>query len=180
MTTNRLVLGVATNNSQAETIVQDLHSNGFGNNQISVLFPNGQVTRDFALEQHTKAPEGALAGVGAGGALGGTLGLLVGLGLLAIPGIGPILAAGPLVAFLTGAAAGATLGGLTGGLVGLGIPEVEAKHFETQIKSGNILITVHATNADQRATAKQVFVRHGAMSIFTLDERNVTDVSVAA
>lgn len=173
MATHRLVLGVATSHAQAETIVADLHASGFGNNHISVLFPNAKITRDFAFEQHTKAPEGALAGVGAGGMMGGTIGLLVGLGALVIPGIGPILAAGPLVAFLTGAAAGATVGGIAGGLIGLGIPEIEAKRFETEIKSGNILISVHAENNGQRATAKEVFERHGAGSILMLDELNV-------
>lgn len=173
MATNRVVIGLASNHAQAETIVNDLRANGFWNNNISVLFPNAKITRDFALEQNTKAPEGALAGVGAGGLVGGTLGLLAGIGALLIPGIGPIIAAGPLVAVLTGAAAGATVGGVTGALIGLGIPEIEAKQYEGEIRSGNILISVHADNAAERETAKQVFERHGAMSILAIDEKYV-------
>ena len=171
MATNRVVIGLATSHAQAETIVNDLRANGFWNNNISVLFPNAKITRDFAHEKNTKAPEGAIAGVGAGGVLGGTIGLLAGLGALMIPGIGPIIAAGPVVAMLTGAAAGATVGGVAGALIGLGIPEIEAKQYEGEIRGGNILISVHAENADERAIAKRVFERHGATSILAIDEK---------
>ena len=179
MATNRVVIGLASNHAQAETIVNDLRASGFWNNNISVLFPSMKITRDFALEQNTKAPEGAIAGVGAGGLLGGTLGLLAGLGALLIPGIGPIIAAGPLVAMLTGAAAGATVGGVAGALIGLGIPEVEAKQYEGEIKSGNILISVHAADANERAIAKRVFERHGATSILAIDEKHVQAAKAA-
>jgi len=179
MATNRVVIGLASTHAQAETIINDLRANGFWNNNISVLFPNAKITRDFALEQNTKAPEGALAGVGAGGLLGGTLGLLAGIGALMIPGIGPIIAAGPLVAMLTGAAAGATVGGVTGALIGLGIPEIEAKQYESEIRSGNIMISVHAENPTERETAKRVFERHGAMSILAIDEKYVQAAKAA-
>ena len=179
MATDRVVIGLASNHAQAETIASDLRSNGFWNNDISVLFPGTKITRDFALEEHTKAPEGALAGVSAGGVLGGTLGLLAGIGALFIPGVGPIIAAGPLVAILTGAAAGATVGGITGGLIGMGIPEIEAKQYEAQVQSGSILISVRVKTPEQRALAKQVMDRHGAMSVLAIDEENVPTAHAA-
>src|SRR3954471_9093234 len=143
MASNKAVLGLVSNHAQAETIVDDLRNSGFANNDISALFPDKSGTRDFAHEQNTKAPEGAVAGAGAGGAIGGTLGLLAGIGALAIPGLGPFIAAGPILAALSGAAAGATVGGIAGALIGLGIPEVEAKAYEGKIKGGSILVSVH-------------------------------------
>ena len=128
---------------------------------------------DFAHEHNTKAPEGAVAGAGAGGALGGTLGLLAGIGALAIPGLGPFIAAGPILAALSGAAAGAALGGLTGALVGMGIPEMEAKQYEGKIKSGNILISIHVEDAEARTDAKKTLERHGATDIVTVGEQSV-------
>src|ERR1043166_6291298 len=142
---------------QAENIVDELKAAGFSNNDISVLFPDKAGTRDFAHEQHTKAPEGAATGAGTGGVLGGALGWLVGIGTLAIPGLGPFVAAGPIMAALGGAAAGATLGGITGALIGMGIPEYEAKMYEGKIKQGNILIAVHSENGDERSRAKTIF-----------------------
>ncbi|RYZ63261.1 MAG: DUF3341 domain-containing protein, partial [Proteobacteria bacterium] len=124
------VVCIVPDRSKAELIVDQLKAAGFSDNDLSVLFPDQQGTRDFAHEHNTKAPEGAVAGVSAGGALGGTLGLLAGIGALAIPGLGPFIAAGPLVAALSGAAVGAAAGGLTGALVGMGIPEIEAKAYE--------------------------------------------------
>src|SRR5215204_728718 len=134
MASKKAVLGLVTSHAQAESVVSDL---------TSALFPDKSGTRDFAHEQNTKAPEGAIAGAGAGGALGGTLGLLAGIGALAIPGLGPFIAAGPILAALSGAAAGATVGGVTGALVGMGIPEIEAKRYEGKIRGGNLLISVH-------------------------------------
>src|SRR3954471_18227544 len=147
MASNKAVLGLVSNHAQAETIVSDLRSNGFSNNDISALFPDKTGTRDFAHEQNTKAPEGAVAGAGAGGALGGTLGLLAGIGALAIPGLGPFIAAGPLLAALSG---------LAGGLIGMGIPEVEARQYEGKIKGGNILVSVHVEDASERAMARKI------------------------
>src|SRR5213592_4242207 len=142
---------------QAESIVDGLRAAGFSNNDISVLFPDKSGTRDFAHEQHTKAPEGAATGAATGGALGGVAGWLVGIGALAIPGLGPFVAAGPIMAALGGAAAGAAAGGLTGALVGLGMPEYEAKRYEGKIKSGGILISIHTDNGDQVTRAKELF-----------------------
>ena len=144
------VMCIVQNQTQANSIVGNLQSAGFSNSDISVLFPDRQGSKDFAHEHNTKAPEGAVAGVGAGGVLGGTIGLLAGIGALAIPGLGPFIAAGPLLAALSGAAAGATVGGIAGALIGLGIPEIEAKRYEGKIKSGNILISVHTAKSDEQ------------------------------
>src|SRR5512140_2299782 len=143
------VLCIASSEPQVERIANQLKAVGFSGDDISVLFPDTSGSRDFAHEQHTKAPEGAAAGAGTGGVLGGGLGWLVGIGALAIPGVGPFIAAGPIMAALAGAAVGAAAGGITGALVGLGIPEYEAKRYEGKIREGNMLISVHTENSDQ-------------------------------
>jgi hypothetical protein len=158
---------------QALGIVEQLKVAGFSANDISVLFPDKTGTRDFAHEQHTKAPEGAATGAGTGGVLGGALGWLVGIGALAIPGLGPFIAAGPIMAALGGAAAGAALGGVTGALIGLGIPEYEAKRYEGKIQEGNVLISVHTENRDERARAKRIFEEAGAEDIADTAEARV-------
>ncbi len=173
MRTNKAVLGLVETRTQAEAVVSDLKRLGFANNDISALFPDREGTRDFAYEKHTKAPEGAIAGVGAGGAIGGTLGLLAGIGALAIPGVGPLIAAGPILAALSGAAAGAAVGGLTGALIGLGIPELQAKQYEGKITGGNILVSVHVEDANERARARDVLASHGAIDIMTVGEEAV-------
>jgi hypothetical protein len=159
--------------AQAIRIVEQLKAAGFSHNDISVLFPDKAGTRDFAHEQHTKAPEGAAAGAGTGGVLGGTLGWLVGIGALAIPGLGPFIAAGPIMAALSGAAAGAALGGLTSALIGLGIPEYEAKRYEGKVKDGNLLISVHTEDSTERARARQIFAQEGAEDIADTAEAHV-------
>ena len=173
MSSKKAVLGLVSNHAQAETVVDDLRNNGFANNDISALFPDKSGSRDFAHEHNTKAPEGAVAGVGAGGAIGGTLGLLAGIGALAKPGLGPFIAAGPILAALSGAAAGAALGGITGALIGMGIPEMEAKQFEGKIKGGNILLSVHVEDSDMQTRAKKILERHGATDIVTVGEESV-------
>jgi hypothetical protein len=173
----KAVMCIVQNQSQAESIVGQLQSAGFSNNDISVLFPNKQGTRDFAHEHNTKAPEGAVAGAGAGGVLGGTLGLLAGVGALAIPGAGPFIAAGPLLAALSGVAAGATVGGLAGALVGMGIPEIEAKRYEGKIKGGNILISVHTESSDERKRAEEIFKIARADDICSTSEASVPKTS---
>jgi len=159
------VLCIARTREQAESIVDDLKSSGFSNNDISALFPDKTGSRDFAHEQNTKAPEGAAVGASTGSLLGGTLGWLIGIGSLAIPGVGPFIAAGPIMAALGGAAVGAAAGGLTGALVGYGIPEYEAKQYEGKIRSGNILLSVHADSGDQVSRIKAIFKRHDADDI---------------
>jgi len=170
MASNKAVLGFVTTRAQAESVVGELTRSGFVNNDISALFPDTQGTRDFAHEQSTKAPEGAVAGVTAGGAIGGTLGLLAGIGALAIPGLGPFIAAGPILAALSGAAAGAAVGGITGALIGMGIPEVEAKAYEGKLKQGNILLSIHVEDGEERARAKKILERGGATDIVTVGE----------
>ncbi len=164
---------IAQNRSQADAIVTKLQSQGFSNAAISVLFPDKDGSKDFAHEHNTKAPEGAVTGVGAGGAVGGTLGLLAGIGALAIPGIGPLIAAGPLLAALSGAAAGAAVGGITGALIGMGIPEIEAKRYEGKLKSGNILISVHCETGAQEKMATETFKGERAEDICTAAETSV-------
>jgi hypothetical protein len=170
---SKSVFCLADNESQAERIVQDLKAAGFSNNDISALFPDKSGTKDFAHEQHTKAPEGAATGAGTGGLLGGAFGWLIGIGSLAIPGVGPFIAAGPIMAALAGAGIGAAVGGLTGALVGLGIPEYEAKRYEGKIKEGNILISVHSEDGDEVSRAKAIFERHEAHDIAYTEEKGV-------
>jgi hypothetical protein len=165
--------------SQAEQIVENLKNAGCANNDISVLFPDKGGTRDFAHEQHTKAPEGATTGAGAGGVLGGVLGWLAGIGSLAIPGVGPFIAAGPIMATLAGAGVGAAVGGVSGALIGMGIPEYEAKQYEAKIKSGNILISVHTENSEDRDRVKDIFKRAGAHDISYAAEEGVSDREAA-
>jgi hypothetical protein len=167
------VICIATTRSQAEYIVDHLKSEGFSNNDISALFPDKSGTREFAHEKSTKAPEGATAGAGAGGLLGGALGWLAGAGALAIPGVGPLVAAGPIMAALSGAAVGAAVGGVAGALVGLGVPEFEAKRYEGRIRDGNILISVHAENSDRVSRAKSIFQEAGAENISATGESAV-------
>jgi hypothetical protein len=170
----RAVICIVNNDRQAERVVGELRNAGFSSDQISALFPDKQGSRDFAHEQNTKAPEGAAAGAGAGGALGGALGWLVGIGSLAIPGLGPFIAAGPILAALSGAAVGAAVGGLAGALIGMGIPEYEAKQYEGKVKGGNILISVHTEDSAQRDMAKEIFEKAGATDIRTTGEANAS------
>jgi hypothetical protein len=169
------VFCIAKNESQACNIVGNLQSAGFSNNDISVLLPDTASTREFAHEKGTKAPEGAVTGAGTGGVLGGVLGWLAGIGALAIPGIGPFVAAGPIMAALSGAAIGAATGGLVGTLIGMGIPEYEAKRYESRLREGRILIAVHSENSDETKRAKEIFERAGAEDISTAGEQSVKD-----
>lgn len=159
--------------ADAERAVDALKAAGFSNDDISALFPNKQGTKDFAHEMHTKAPEGALAGASAGGAVGGALGVLAGVGLLVIPGLGPFIAAGPLIGALSGAAAGAAVGGLAGGLVGMGIPELEAKRFEGKVRDGNILLSVHTEGSKEVRDAEQILRNLGGQEVCTSFEASV-------
>jgi len=154
---NKAVFCIANSQAQTDLIVDRLKGESFNNSDISVLFPDRNATRDFAHEKNTKAPEGAATGAGAGGLMGGALGWLVGIGALAIPGAGPFIAAGPILAALSGAALGGALGGIAGALIGMGIPELEAKLYENKIRGGNILISVHTESSEQLAKAKEIF-----------------------
>src|SRR6188768_4240370 len=172
---SKAVFCIAKTQTQAEAIVDQLKMAGFSYDDISVLFPDKQGSKDFAHEHHTKAPEGAATGAGAGGVVGGTLGLLAGIGALAIPGVGPLIAAGPIMAALSGAAAGAVVGGLSGALIGLGIPEIEAKQYEGKLKEGNLLVSVHVDNTAERDRAKALLKEFGAYDIVTVDHARVPD-----
>jgi hypothetical protein len=170
------VICIAKTEAQAITIVDQLKTANFSNNDISVLFPDKSGTKDFAHEQHTKAPEGATTGGVTGGVLGGALGWLVGIGALAIPGVGPFIAAGPIMAALGGAAIGGAVGGIAGALIGLGIPEYEAKRYEGKIKNGNVLISVHTENRDEINRAKDIFKNAGAEDISTTGESSAPKI----
>jgi hypothetical protein len=171
------VFCLATSRTQAEQIVDRLKTANFSNNDISVLFPDKETNRDFAHEKNTKAPEGAATGAGAGGVLGGALGWLVGIGALAIPGVGPFIAAGPIMAALGGAAIGAATGGVAGGLIGLGIPELEAKRYEGKLREGNILISVHTENSEEISRAKDIFKAASAQDICVTGDASVPNDS---
>ncbi|MDB5809383.1 MAG: hypothetical protein JWN94_1505 [Betaproteobacteria bacterium] len=167
------VFCIAKSEEVARVIVEKLKVMGFSPNDISVLFPDRTGTKDFAYEQNTKAPEGATAGGVLGAGAGGVVGWLAGIGTLAIPGIGPFLAAGPIMAALAGIAIGGATGGLIGALVGMGIPEFEAKRYEGKLREGNILISVHTEDTKERSRAKDVFELAGADDISTTAEASV-------
>jgi hypothetical protein len=169
----KAVICIAKSEEQATRIVDDLKAAGFSNNDVSVLLPDRAGSRDFAHEHHTKAPEGAATGAVAGGVTAGVLGWLVGIGSLAIPGVGPLIAAGPIRAALGGVAAGGAVGGLAGALVGFGIPEYEAKQYEGKIKNGNIMISVHTDDSRQRKIAKEIFDRDHATDVSSTGEARV-------
>jgi hypothetical protein len=170
----KAVFCIAQNIDQAEVIVDRLKLANFSNNDISVLFSDKSGTQDFAHEKHTKAPEGAAIGGATGMGVGAILGWLAGIGSLAIPGVGPLIAAGPIMGALSGAAVGAATGGLTGTLIGLGIPEYEAKRYEGKIKGGNALISVHTEGSEALAQAKKIFEQAHAEDISSTGETSVS------
>ncbi len=167
---NTAVFGIYNSRDAAESAVDRLIADGFRNEDISVLLQDNVGTKDFAHEKHTKAPEGATTGVVAGGLIGGTIGALIGIGALAIPGVGPLIAAGPIIAALTGVGSGGVVGGIIGGLVGMGIPEYEAKRYEGRIKEGGILLSVHCDDTDWIGKAKQVLHDTGAEDVASAGE----------
>ena len=168
---NTSVFGIYKTSMAAERAVDQILSAGFTNNDISVLLPDEQSTRQFAHEKNTKAPEGAATGATAGGAIGGTLGLLAGIGSLAIPGIGPFIAAGPIMAALAGVGVGGAVGGLLGALVGMGIPEYEAKRYEGRVKDGGVLLSVHCGSSADVSRAKELLKATGAEDIASAGEK---------
>ena len=167
---NTAVFGIYQNRTQTEGAVDALAAGGFRTEDISVLFPENIGTKDFAHEKNTKAPEGATTGAGTGAVLGGTLGLLAGIGALAIPGLGPFIAAGPIMGALAGAGTGGVVGGLIGALVGMGIPEYEAKRYEGLVKEGHILLSVHCDSSDWVKRAKDILKRTGGQDIASAGE----------
>jgi len=171
---NTAVFGIYKGIAQAEHAVDRIMAAGFSNNDISVLMPDNQSTKEFAHEKNTKAPEGTATGATTGGVVGGTLGLLAGIGALAIPGVGPFIAAGPIMGALAGLGAGAAVGGLIGALVGMGIPEYEAKRYEGRVKDGGVLLSVHCETSDEISRAKDLLKATGAEDIASAGEKSTS------
>lgn len=167
---NTAAFGIYKTRTGAENAVDALRAEQFRNTDISVMLPENQGTKDFAHEKNTKAPEGAATGAGSGALVGGTLGWLAGIGALAIPGLGPFIAAGPIMAALAGAGVGGAVGGLTGALVGMGIPEYEAKRYEGRVKEGGILLSVHCDDSKWTKKAKEILERTGAEDVSSTGE----------
>jgi len=167
---NTAVFGIYRTPEDAERAVDALMGAGFASSAISVLLPDNESTRAFAHHKDTKAPEGTAAGVTTGGVIGGALGVLAGIGALAIPGVGPLIAAGPIVAGLAGLGVGGAVGGLVGALIGMGIPEYEAKRYEGRVKDGGTLLSVHCDTSDQVSRAKDLLKSSGAQDISSTSE----------
>src|SRR6201998_1502062 len=162
---NTAVFGIYRTRADVERAVDALKAAEFRNSDISVLFAESTGTKDFAHEKETKAPEGATAGAGTGALLGGGLGWLAGIGALAIPGLGPFIAAGPIMAALAGAGVGGAVGGVTGALIGMGIPEYEAKRYEGRLQKGGILLSVHCSTSEEIKRAKELVERTGGEDV---------------
>src|SRR3979411_218010 len=175
---NTAVFGIYSSYGQVESAVDALRAAGFRNTDISVLFPENVGSKDFAHEKGTKAPEGATTGAGTGALIGGGLGWLAGIGALAIPGLGPFIAAGPIMAALAGAGVGGAVGGIAGALIGMGIPEYEAKRYEGRVKDGGILISVHCEDSEWKKRAKQILEATGAQDISATSEASSDDAKV--
>jgi hypothetical protein len=174
---NTAVFGIYSSYTSVENAVDALRSAGFRNEDISVLFPESAGTKEFAHQKNTKAPEGATTGAGTGVVLGGAMGWLLGIGAIAIPGLGPFIAAGPIMAALAGAGVGGAVGGIAGALIGMGIPEYEAKRYEDRVKDGGILLSVHSDNSDWTKRAKEILKRTGAQDISSTGEAASDDSS---
>src|SRR5579883_974859 len=167
---NTAVFGIYNSRTEAEAAIDMLLDAGFRNEDLSVLMADNVGTKDFAHEKHTKAPEGVATGATSGAVVGGTLGLLAGIGALAIPGLGPFIAAGPIMGALAGVGSGGVVGGIIGALIGMGIPEYEAKRYEGRVKQGGILFSVHCDNGDWASKAKDLLKRTGAEDISSSGE----------
>lgn len=184
MEANTAVFGIYASGAQAESAIEQIVESrtvagGFQYNDISVLLPDTQRSREFAHEKNTKAPEGTTTGVTTGGLIGGTLGLLAGIGVLAIPGLGPFIAAGPIMAGLAGLGVGGAVGGLVGALVGMGIPEYQAKRYEGRVKDGGVLLSVHCETSDQISRAKDLLKQTGAEDISSSAEASADTKATA-
>ena len=177
---NTAAFGIFPSRSAAEAAVDKLTASGFSNQDVSVLMSDQSGSKDFAAEKNTKAPEGTATGVGVGGAVGGTLGLLAGIGALAIPGVGPLIAAGPIMGALAGLGVGGAVGGLVGALVGMGIPEYEAKRYEGRVKDGGILVSVHCDSSDEVSRAKDILKAAGGEDVASSGEKSVSTHTVGS
>jgi hypothetical protein len=168
---NIAVFGIYKGVHQAESAVEQIAAAGFSHNDISVLLPDMQSSKEFAHEKNTKAPEGTTTGAATGGIMGGTLGLLAGIGALAIPGVGPFIAAGPIMGALAGVGVGGAVGGIVGALIGMGMPEYEAKRYEGRVKNGGVLLSVHCASSEEIDRAKELLKRTGAEDISSAGEK---------
>src|ERR1700760_3548403 len=175
---NKAVFGIYPTTTAAELAVDRLTTGGFSQDDVSVLMSDVDATKEFAHQKATKAPEGTAVGVTAGGVVGGTIGLLAGLGALAIPGVGPLIAAGPIMAALAGLGVGGAVGGLVGALVGMGIPEYEAKRYEGRIKDGGILVSVHCDSSEEVTRAKEILKQAGGEDVASSGEKSVSSHTV--
>jgi len=167
---NTAAFGIYSSRFEVENAVDALKAAGYRNTDISVLFPFNDGNKEFAVQKNTKAPEGAATGAGTGAVLGGALGWLAGIGSLAIPGVGPLIAAGPIMAAIAGAGVGGAVGGIAGGLIGLGMPEYEAKRYEGRINKGGILLSVHCDDSAWTKKAKQILEDTGADDVSSTGE----------
>src|SRR5450755_1210217 len=170
------VFGIYATRQSVENAVDTFLKSGFANSDVSVLLPENLGGKPLATHKDTKAPEGATAGGGAGAVIGGTLGLLAGIGALAIPGVGPFIAAGPIMAALAGIGVGGAVGGFAGALIGMGIPEYEAKRYEGRVKDGGILLSVHSDDSAWTKKAKEILERTGAQDISSTGEASAERV----
>src|SRR6202051_923834 len=171
------VFGIYSTRVATENAADSLIRAGFLASDISVLLPESLGgPNDMGTEKATKAPEGTAVGVTTGGVIGGTLGLLAGVGLLAIPGLGPFIAAGPIMAGLAGLGVGGAVGGVTGALIGMGIPEFEAKRYEGRLQKGGILLSVHCDTSDEIKRAKKVLKVTGGEDISSTGESSAGNV----
>jgi Protein of unknown function (DUF3341) len=170
MAKNTAVFGLYTKQSDLETAVDLLKASGFRAADVSILYPSNVGNKDMAYEKHSKAPEGATTGAASGLVVGGTLGWLAGIGALAIPGLGPFIAAGPILAALAGMGAGATVGGIGGALIGVGMPEYEAKRYEGRVRAGAYLLSVHCDDSEWASRAEEVLERSGAQDVSSTSE----------
>jgi hypothetical protein len=175
---NTAAFAIFRTRAAAESAVDQLIAAGFTNQDVSVLMSDQTGSKHFAAEKNTKAPEGTATGVGVGGAIGGTLGLLAGIGALAIPGVGPLIAAGPIMGALAGLGVGGTVGGLVGALVGMGIPEYEAKRYEGRVKDGGVLVSVHCDSSEEVSRAKDLLKSAGGDDVASSGEKSVSSHTV--
>jgi len=173
---NTAVFGIYRDRSHAEEAADALRWAGFRNSDVSALLPDNVGTKDLAHQKNTKAPEGAATGGASGGVVGGALGWLAGIGVLAVPGLGPFIAAGPIIGALAGAGAGGTIGGLVGALVGMGMPEYEAKRYDGRVRDGGILLSVHCDDAEWVKRAKDILENSGAENISASGEAHADSV----
>jgi hypothetical protein len=177
---NTAAFGIFSTRMSVENAVSKLKAAGYPNTDISVLFPHTESTKEFATEKNTKAPEGAVTGAGTGAVVGGALGWLASIGVLAIPGVGPFIAAGPIMAALAGAGVGGAVGGIGGALIGMGIPEYEAKRYERRVSKGGILLSVHCYNCDWTKKAEGILKESGAENISSTAETKTNYQTSAA